>query len=140
MSACRPIDIVKYKQQDIFSAEEYLDLKQRFNPYILDVRSREEFCKGHLCGAHHVETPLPPLYPEDVAALDEKLERICVDGPQSLIIVYCKLGKRAGLAKSILKDLGYSNVLSLGGVDTEPLRSVISGSDPRIPVCQCKVN
>jgi len=43
-----------------------------------------------------------------------------------LIMVYCKKGVRAGLAKNILRMLGYRNVISLGGVDTEPLRSQLS--------------
>ena len=28
---------------------------------ILDIRTREEYCKGHICGSYNIETPLPPF-------------------------------------------------------------------------------
>ncbi len=137
MARQKAIDLLKYKEQDIFSVNEYLQLVQDYRPHILDIRSKKEYCQGHLCGAFNVVTPLPPLYQADILRLEKTLDNICTSGPLSPIIVYCKLGKRAGLAKRILKDLGYTNVLSLGGVDDKPLKSIMNGSDPRIPICQC---
>lgn len=127
----------RWKHQDIFSAEEYLNLVRKYRPYVLDVRTEEEYCSGHLCGAYHIETPLPPVVREDINRLQSDLERICAQGPDSLIVVYCKLGKRAGLAKNILHSLGYRNVLSLGGVDEPPLKSIMAGRNDKIKVCRC---
>lgn len=132
------IDIAKYKDQDIFKVSTLVELIKRYDPYIIDVRSMTEYCGCHICGAHNVKTPLPPLYPADVRRLEKKLSEICVRGRDSLIIVYCKLGKRAGLAKRLLMKMGYSNVLSLGGVDENPLKKIMQGGNGgKIRLCQC---
>ena len=93
---------------------------------LLDIRTKEEYCKGHIPGAILIETPLPPLTSQKKTTLKRKLSRfvevyrISKNRP---IIVYCKKGIRAGEAKKILLSLGYTNIMSLGGVETEPLKS-----------------
>lgn len=134
----KAIDIAKYKDQDIFKVDTLVELIKKYEPYVIDVRSMTEYCSCHICGAHNINTPLPPLYPSDVRRLEKKLSEICVRGRDSLIIVYCKLGKRAGLAKRLLIKMGYSNVLSLGGVDENPLKKIMEGGNGgKIRLCQC---
>lgn len=130
-------DLKKWKHLDIFSINQYLRLVKDYSPYILDIRSLQEYCQGHLCGSHHIKTPLPPVQKTDIEDLNNQLKQICTRGPDSLIIVYCKVGKRAGLAKNLLNKLGYKNVLSLGGVDESPLKEVIDGSNKNVLVCRC---
>jgi len=76
---------------------------------LLDVRTREEFEKGHLGGA--VLVP----HTELEGRLDEVAKQ--VDGKSSHpIVVYCRSGKRAGTAKEILLKAGYTQVTNLGGM------------------------
>lgn len=91
---------------------------------ILDVRTRKEYCDGHLPGAILVETPLPPLNVKDrqyMWSLFSEFSQYV--HPNRPIIVYCKKGVRATFAASLLRRLGYRRVMILGGVDVEPLKS-----------------
>lgn len=107
---------------------------------ILDIRSPKEFSKGHICGATNIPTPLPPLSSYQKHKLGEQLStflyrsRATKDTP---IIVYCKKGIRAEMAKERLKKYGMSIVLNLGGVLEEPLKSIMNGNilDPYLKPC-----
>ena len=59
----------------------------------LDVRSREEFGRGSLPGAHNIP-------------IDELRERVGELGP-SEIVVYCEVGQRGHVATTLLNQLGY---------------------------------
>ncbi len=71
---------------------------------LIDVRTDDEWNAGHALGAIHFELAklqsgeLPPI-PKDAA-----------------IYVYCRTGIRAGQAKTILEQNGYTNVTNLGGL------------------------
>jgi rhodanese-related sulfurtransferase len=111
---------------------------------ILDTRTKEEFCSGHLCGAILVETPLPPLNRQQKYTLKEKLMNILEDvdiEDDFPIIIYCKKGIRATIAEDILSLSGFENVLMLGGVEVEPLKRVFSNrlSIDRLKVCRCQI-
>lgn len=84
---------------------------------ILDIRTPEEYMRGHLHGAVLVPTPLPPLDELQKAklrgALHQLMEGVSKDRK---VYVYCKKGKRAGTAKAILEAMGY-DVTNLGGVE-----------------------
>ena len=73
---------------------------------VIDVRSDEEWAEGHIAGALH----LP---------LDQVREKIgsVVPDQQTAIGVYCASGMRSGRAALILKELGYSHIENLGGLD-----------------------
>ncbi|HEY3133641.1 MAG TPA: MBL fold metallo-hydrolase [Gemmatimonadaceae bacterium] len=72
---------------------------------IVDVRSPEEWSKGHLPGAIHV--PLAAL-PDRMSELD----------PSSPIVLHCKGGGRSSIATSYLQVHGMSNVSNmLGGYE-----------------------
>jgi len=73
-------------------------------PLVLDVRSEREFAGGHVPGALHV-----PFAEAGERSAD-------LPGPKDqLVVVYCELGPRAGIAKLALERQGYTNVHYLEG-------------------------
>ncbi len=88
---------------------------------LLDVRTRQEYAQGHVPGALLLETPLPPLTTAARHTLAQRLYVIVRGFPRAMcILLYCKKGKRAGLAQRMLFQWGYYNAHSLGGVETNP--------------------
>lgn len=71
---------------------------------IVDVRSDKEYQEGHIEGALHK--------PHD--QIDESISSLLPDKSRH-IVLYCGSGKRAGLAKEKLEELGYTNVENAGG-------------------------
>lgn len=73
-------------------------------PMILDVRTAEEYAEGHVPGAinisHHE-------LPDRLAEIDAAR----ADG----VIVYCRSGRRAGIAEELLLGQGFANVQHLEG-------------------------
>ena len=69
----------------------------------IDVRSAEEFASGHLEGALHI--------PYDVIA-----EQIAQQVPDknTEIHLYCRSGRRSGIAQETLSRLGYLKVINAG--------------------------
>lgn len=63
-------------------------------PLVLDVRSPEEFAAGHVPGA--------VLIPEDQLAT-----RIGELGEPREVVVYCRTGRRSGLAEPVLESHGF---------------------------------
>lgn len=126
-------------KQDIHTIDELHTILKKHKPYLLDVRTIEEYCNGHICSATNIQTPKPPLKDVDRMNLENKLLNIGINNKNALIIVYCKLGIRANIAKNILKEIGFTNVMSLGGIDTQPLKSIITGTvkSPYLKVCYC---
>jgi rhodanese-related sulfurtransferase len=82
---------------------------------ILDIRTREEYCSGHICGAINIETPLPPFTKKMIEDLFQKLSAIKIKHNEE-IKVYCKKGIRSRKAEQILNYLGYKNVINLGAL------------------------
>ncbi|MGF6148675.1 Thiosulfate sulfurtransferase PspE precursor [Kingella potus] len=70
----------------------------------IDVRSPEEYAAGHLSDAQNI--PLEQLVARAAEVQPDKT------APVNL---YCKSGRRAGLAKQMLEKLGYTNVRNQGG-------------------------
>src|SRR5688572_7062364 len=73
-------------------------------PRILDVRSREEFTRGHVPGALHIPYwRLLSRAPGIPVALDDPL------------VVYCEHGPRAWIAGAALRQRGFRRVEFLEG-------------------------
>lgn len=75
------------------------------SPLIIDVRTPAEWDTGHLDEAKHIEW-------QEISA---RISDLTADKDET-IYVYCRSGGRSGKAKTILDDLGYSNVINAGGV------------------------
>ena len=75
---------------------------------ILDIRTRKEYCSGHLCNSINIPTPLPPFTTITKKKLYKDLEFFVKKYKLPLnipIIVYCKKGIRAEQAKIFLKKI-----------------------------------
>ena len=69
----------------------------------VDVRTADEYSEGHVVGAINI--------PYDQINENTDLDK------SKTIMVYCRSGKRSGVAYSTLKDLGY-DVLDLGAYES----------------------
>jgi phage shock protein E len=72
----------------------------------IDVRSEAEYLQGHLPGAI--------LIPHDTIA--DNIAQWAPDKSQP-IQLYCRSGRRSGIAAQVLKDLGYNKVTNAGGYE-----------------------
>lgn len=70
---------------------------------IIDVRTGREYKEGHIPSSRHISAENLPA----------KLKKTKKD---ALIVVYCKSGGRASVAKRKLEFNGYTNVISFGGI------------------------
>ena len=71
---------------------------------LIDVREPDEFAVGHAENAKNI-----PLGDIEAGKLTEATKTVKV-------YVYCRSGKRAGVAKTALEKQGYTNVENLGGL------------------------
>lgn len=103
---------------------------------ILDVRTRKEYCLGHVCDSINVPTPLPPLTSQKINNLRQNLYNTMIQqnvNPNTPIYVYCKKGIRASKAKILLEQMGMKNVQNIGGVEKDPLKSMLKQTQ----LCYC---
>jgi len=104
---------------------------------VLDIRTREEFCQGHICGATNIPTPLPPLSTQQHRQLQARLQKFLRHNPVDAVVVYCKKGIRAAEAAcQLLRNFGLV-VMNIGGVMDEPLKSVMSGKINTTEIRRC---
>lgn len=73
---------------------------------VVDVRSKVEYWLGHLPGAHCVP----------VDALPDGLDTLPGVSKSARLLVYCASGGRSAMARQILTDAGYTNVVDGGGI------------------------
>ena len=76
------------------------------DPFWIDVRTAVEFNAGHVDEA--VNIPYDEIA-EGIGTLNV--------GKNSVIYVYCRSGRRSGIAKDKLEGLGYSQVFNIGGLE-----------------------
>ncbi len=81
---------------------------------ILDVRTEEEKADGYIDGSI--------LIPND--EINEKAESVIKD-KHSLILVYCRSGRRSREACFKLLNMGYDNVYDFGGIMDWPFEIVM---------------
>ena len=96
-----------YQQVDAETAKEIMDTEDDY--VILDARTQAEYDEGHIPGAI--------LIPHDTVAT--AAEDALPDKGQ-LILVYCRSGNRSKQASQALVDLGYTNVVEFGGINSWP--------------------
>ncbi len=71
---------------------------------IIDVRTLPEWNAGHLEDAIHI--------PLDIITKDISDK---VKDKNTPIALYCRSGRRSGIATNMLKEMGYKNVVNYGG-------------------------
>ena len=71
--------------------------------YLIDVRSPEEFSEAHADGAVNIP----------VDEVSQKISEITQEHDAD-IYVYCRSGRRAGVAQQVLNGMGYRKVTNLG--------------------------
>jgi len=89
---------------DISAAELEQQLTANTAPLILDVRSVDEYDAGHLPTA----TNIPHT------EIADRLTELPADHDAE-IIIYCRSGRRAAMAKETLENAGFSNIRHLDG-------------------------
>lgn len=71
---------------------------------LIDVREQDEWARGHLPGAEHLGKGI----------IERDVEAVIPD-PTTTIVLYCGGGYRSALAADALRQMGYTNVLSMDG-------------------------
>lgn len=87
-----------------YSAEELKEKKAQKQVLIIDTRTIDEYQKDHCENALHI--------PYDEIEKVEKLEL----SKDTVMLVYCEIGARAGVAVTELKNRGYKNSFNVGTV------------------------
>ncbi len=96
-----------YQQIGMQEAKDIMDSEEGY--IIMDARSQDEFDQGHIPGAivlPHTE-------------VREKAEELLPNKDQK-ILVYCRSGNRSKQASQVLVELGYTNVIEFGGINSWP--------------------
>jgi len=86
------------------SANNLANQLERNDMLILDVRTAQEFAAGHVPGA----TNMPHT---SVKSQLDKLQGY----KNKTIVIYCKSGRRAAMARQTLTDAGFKQLLHLNG-------------------------
>ncbi len=72
--------------------------------FLLDIREMSEYKESHILGAQNI--PLANLNTETVKDLPHNIP----------IYIYCRSGRRVIEAENILRDLGFDNIVNMGGI------------------------
>jgi phage shock protein E len=75
------------------------------DPIWIDVRSADEYAAGHV-------SPAANIPHTEIAA---RIGEITTD-KDALIYLYCRSGRRSGVALDALEAAGYTNVVNVGGL------------------------
>jgi len=76
------------------------------SPILIDVRTAQEYEKGHLEGAI--------LIPYD--RISKEIGTVVKDKNQK-INLYCRSGRRSKIARKALQEMGYTNIVDLGSME-----------------------
>lgn len=98
------LQLARSEVDEVSPQELRRQLEDGAKPTLIDVRERDEFVQGHLPGAVFI----PRGY------LELNIEQVQPDRNAPLVI-YCAGGIRSLLAARNLKDMGYTNLVSLVG-------------------------
>lgn len=104
LTACGSASSESFFQQISMDAA-ITQMAEEDNFILLDVRTPEEFADGHIPGA--INIPNESIGENDITELPDKEQRI---------YVYCRSGNRSKQASAKLVNLGYTNVVEIGGI------------------------
>jgi len=91
--------LVSISQEALLERQQKGDEK---TAYVLDVRSPEEYASGHVPGAVNIP-------------YDQVASRIAEVPKDKDVVLYCKSGRRAGIAAEVLASQGYERLQHLEG-------------------------
>lgn len=91
----------------ITSTEAQKMIEENKDVVILDVRTADEYASGHIPNAINLSN-------EDIQA--GKVDSL--KDKKQLIMVYCRSGNRSRQAAQKLAELGYTNVVDFGGIQS----------------------
>lgn len=84
---------------------------------VIDVRTSAEYAEKHISGAINIDHTF-------IATEIEKLKL----AKDEKIILYCRSGRRSGIALDALRKIGYQNVENYGGFDDAQSRLLVRES------------
>ena len=99
--------------------EQAQEIMRDYDVIILDVRTPDEFRSGHIENA--VLLPLDELQDR---ALD------VIGDTDTIVLIYCRSGRRSADAAWLLNSLGFVNVYDFGGILDWPGNIVIPDGEP----------
>lgn len=113
LTSCQANNTVtaSYEQISPEDAKTIMDTETDY--IILDVRTADEYAEGHIPNAINLDH-------EDISSKAEVL----LPDQDTLILVYCRSGRRSKIAAEALVELGYSNVKEFGGINDWPYEVV----------------
>lgn len=85
----------------------------------IDVRTADEYSRGHVAGAINIPYE---IIGAEIGSITRDVD--------SDVRVYCRSGKRSGVAKDTLNGLGYANVINEGGFEELVKRKAAGESIP----------
>lgn len=97
--------VIEFEQISQAKAKEIMDSGVSY--FLLDARTQSEYDEGHIEGAVMI-----PEY--EIKSSQDKLP----SDKDTLILVYCRSGRRSKIAAQALCELGYTNVKEFGGIIT----------------------
>ena len=86
------------------SAQQLVELVNKDNALVLDVRDKREYASGHI--VHAVNIPF--------SSLNSRLDEI-KQHKERAIVIACKMGQHSGTAGALLRKNGFQNVVRLTG-------------------------
>lgn len=91
-----------FKQPDINKS--IMDFREESHALLLDVRTPEEYRRGHIPGS--INVPLQSI--KDVATVAKSKD--------TTLYVYCHSGSRSAQAVAYLQRMGYHHAKNIGGI------------------------
>jgi rhodanese-related sulfurtransferase len=94
-------------QKENIGNRKFKKISKKKNVVIIDVRSADEFNTGHIPGAMNIDYEKPG-FKDSIARLD----------PGKTYLLYCRTGRRSGMAGRQMRELEFKNVFHLeGGIE-----------------------
>lgn len=90
-------------QKEVPPPPDHIDMVK--GKYLIDVRTREEWNRDRIAGAI--------LIPHD--QIGSRIAAIIAD-KKAPIALFCRSGRRSGIALDVLRAMGYDQVENLGGI------------------------
>ena len=84
----------------------------------IDVRSAGEFSTGHVAGSVNIPH----------TEIAERIAEVTED-KEAQLNLYCRSGRRSGIAADVLEDMGFTNVTNVGGFETAMKEAAKQGSE-----------